>query len=62
VVEYIKGKSAIAIARSFGDGMKNFTGKVFWARVYFLSTVGLDEEIVRACIREQEREESASSK
>ncbi len=38
---YIKGKSAIAIARRFGGRVKNFTGEVFWARGYFVSTVGL---------------------
>ena len=53
---YLKGKSAIAIARQFGRG-KNFTGEVFWARGYFVSTVGLDEATVRAYIRKQERED-----
>ena len=57
VVGYMKGKSAIAIARNFGGRMKNFTGEVFWARGYFVSTVGLDEEMVRAYIREQEGED-----
>ena len=42
VVGYIKGKSAIAIARRFGERERNFTGEVFWARGYFVSTVGLD--------------------
>jgi putative transposase len=46
IVGYLKGKSAIAIARQFGRG-KNFTGEVFWARGYFASTVGLDEATVR---------------
>jgi putative transposase len=62
VVGYIKGKSAIAIGRNFGGRMKKFTREVFWARVYFVSTVGLDEEIVRACIREQEREDERIEK
>jgi putative transposase len=57
VVGYMKGKSAISIARNFGGRMKNFTGEMFWARGYFVSTVGLDEEMVRAYIREQERED-----
>ena len=55
VVGYIKGKSAITIARRFGGRERNFTGEVFWARGYFVSTVGLDEEMVRAYIREQEQ-------
>jgi putative transposase len=54
VVGYIKGKSAITIARRFGGRRRNFTGEVFWARGYFVSTVGLDEEMVRAYIRSQE--------
>ena len=57
VVGYLKGKSAIAIARRFGGREKNFTGEVFWARGYFVSTVGLDEAMVRAYIRKQEQED-----
>jgi putative transposase len=57
VVGYIKGKSAIAIARRFGGRARNFTGEVFWARGYFVTTVGLDEEMVRAYIRNQEQED-----
>ena len=57
VVGYIKGKSAIAIARCFGGRERNFTGEVFWARGYFVSTVGLDEEMVRAYLRKQEQED-----
>ena len=56
-VGYIKGKSAISIARNFGGRQRNFTGEVFWARGYFVSTVGLDEEMVRAYIRNQELED-----
>ena len=57
VVGYMKGKSAITIARNFGGRARNFIGEVFWARGYFVSTVGLDEEMVRAYIREQEQED-----
>ncbi|MDP3280493.1 MAG: IS200/IS605 family transposase [Nitrosomonas sp.] len=56
VVGFIKGKSAIAIARQLGR-RKNFTGENSWARGYFVSTVGLDEEMVRAYIRDQEKED-----
>ena len=55
VVGYLKGKSAILIARRFGGRERNFTGEVFWARGYFVSTVGLDEAVVRAYIRQQEQ-------
>ena len=54
---YIKGKSAIGIARRFAGKTRNFTGENFWARGYFVSTVGLDEEMVRAYIRHQEDED-----
>jgi putative transposase len=57
VVGYIKGKSAITIARQFGGRKRNFTGEMFWARGYFVSTVGLDEDMVRAYIRHQEHED-----
>ena len=57
VVGYIKGKSAITIARKYGGRTRNFTGEAFWARGYFVSTVGLDEAMVRAYIRNQEAED-----
>jgi REP-associated tyrosine transposase len=57
IVGYIKGKSAISIARRFMGKTKNFTGENFWARGYFVSTVGLDEEMVRQYIRHQEKED-----
>jgi putative transposase len=57
VVGYIKGKSAITIARRFAGRTKNFTGEVFWARGYFVSTVGLDEQMVREYIRNQEQDD-----
>jgi putative transposase len=57
VVGYIKGKSAIHMARKFAGRQRNFTGENFWARGYFVSTVGLDENMVRAYIRNQERED-----
>lgn len=57
IIGYIKGKSAISIARTFMGRSRNFTGENFWARGYFVSTVGLDEETVRRYIREQEQED-----
>jgi putative transposase len=57
VVGYLKGKSAINIARQFGGRKRNFTGELFWARGYFVSTVGLDEDMVRAYICNQEKED-----
>ena len=60
VIGYIKGKSAIQIARQFGDRKRNFVGQHFWARGYFVSTVGRDEEVIRQYIRNQEREDKRS--
>ncbi len=57
VVGYLKGKSAISIARRFNGRSRNFGGENFWARGHFVSTVGLDEEMVRAYIRHQEKED-----
>ena len=57
VIGYIKGKSAISIARRFMGKARNFTGENFWAQGYFVSTVGLDEEMVREYIRNQEKED-----
>ena len=57
VIGYMKGKSAIHIARAYIGQRKNFTGQHFWARGYYVSTVGLDEEMVRAYIKKQERED-----
>ena len=57
VVGYIKGKSAIHIARQFGERRRNFVGHHFWARGYFVSTIGRDEEVIRRYIRKQEHED-----
>ena len=54
VVGYIKGKSAIYLARMYGEQKRNFVGQHFWARGYFVSTVGRDEELIREYIRHQE--------
>ncbi len=54
VIGFLKGKSAIAIARQFGGKQRNFTGEHFWARGYAVSTVGFELEQVRTYIREQE--------
>jgi putative transposase len=54
VIGYIKGKSAIRMARDFMGRHQSFKGYHFWARGYFVSTVGIDEEIIRKYIREQE--------
>jgi putative transposase len=57
VVGYIKGKSAIHLARVYGERKRNIVGQHFWARGYFVSTVGRDERVIREYIRKQERED-----
>jgi putative transposase len=57
VVGFLKGKSAIAIARTYGGKRKNFVGQQFWARGYYVSTVGREEAIVRQYIQQQEGED-----
>ena len=57
VVGFIKGKSAIYIARVYGERKRNFVGQHFWARGFFVSTVGRDEAAVRDYIRHQEKED-----
>lgn len=58
VIDYIKGKSAVHLARVYGERKRNFTGQHFWARQYFVSTVGRDSALIRECIKRQEAEDS----
>ena len=57
VVGFIKGKSAIYLARVYGERKRSFVGQHFWARGYFVSTVGRDEAMIREYIRHQEQED-----
>jgi putative transposase len=57
VVGYLKGKSAIHIARTLMGKPRNFTGESFWARGYFVSTVGRDEQQIREYLKQQEQED-----
>ena len=57
VIGYMKGKSAIHIAREFAGRSRSFVGQHFWARGYFVSTLGRDERAIRAYIRAQEQED-----
>ena len=56
-VGFLKGKSAIRIHREYLGKRRNFTGFHFWARGYCVSTIGLDEDVIRAYILNQEKEE-----
>ncbi len=58
IIGFIKGKSAIAIARKFGGKEKNFAGEHFWARGYAVSTVGFETEQIRTYIKNQEDQEN----
>jgi putative transposase len=57
VIGYLKGKSAIHIARTYAERRRNFVGQHCWARGYFVSTVGRDEAQIRDYIRRQEQED-----
>jgi putative transposase len=57
VMGFIKGKSAIHIARVYAGKRRNFVGQHFWARGYWVSTVGKDEAAVRQYIQDQEKED-----
>ena len=57
VVGFIKGKSAIHLARVYGERKRNFVGQHFWARGYFVSTVGRDEGAIREYIKNQEKDD-----
>jgi putative transposase len=56
-VGYIKGKSAVHLARTYGERKQNFVGRHFWARGYMVSTVGRDLAVIREYIRNQEAED-----
>ena len=58
VVGFMKGKSAIHLARVYGERKRNFVGQHFWARGYFVSTVGRDEAVIREYIKKQEQEDT----
>ena len=55
VIGYIKGKSAIAVARNFGGKRRNFNGERFWARGYAVSTVGFEFEQIKVYVKNQEQ-------
>jgi len=57
VVGFIKGKSAIHLARVYGERKRNFVGQHFWARGFYVSTVGRDESVIREYIKKQEKED-----
>ena len=62
IIGYIKGKSAIAVARQFSGRQRNFNGEQFWARGYAVSTVGFEENQIHDYIKNQERLDGAGSK
>ena len=57
VVGFIKGESAIYVARNFSGKHRNFVGESFWVRSFYVSTVGLDEDVIRGYIQHQEKED-----
>ena len=57
VIGFIKGKSAIHLARVYGERKQNFVVQHFWARGFWVSTVGREEAVIREYIRKQEQED-----
>ena len=57
VVGFLKGKSSIWVAQNIAGKKQNFVGHKFWARGYYVSTVGADENAIRAYIQNQEKED-----
>jgi putative transposase len=62
ITGYLKGKSAMIVFEKYSNLKKNFKGHNFWARGYYVSTVGLDEGKVRKYIKEQEMKETIEDK
>jgi putative transposase len=58
MVGFIKGKNAIHLARVYGEKKRNFVGQHFWARGYFVSAVGRDQEVIREHIKKQEEDDT----
>ena len=61
MVDFVKGKSAIPMARVYGGRKRNFAGRHFWARGFFVSTVARDDEAIRACSHNQRKGNRGSS-
>jgi putative transposase len=61
IVGFLKGKSAIIMAREFGGKQRNFNGENFWAKGYAVSTVGFEKSVVKQYIQDQEKEDSRLS-
>lgn len=57
IMGFRRGRSAILIARAYEGKKRNFVGESFWARGFFVSTVGRDEVVIRRYIQEQEKED-----
>lgn len=57
IVGFLKGKTALYIAQKYGKRVRNFKGHNFWARGYFVSTVGRDEKVIKQYIRNQEKQD-----
>jgi putative transposase len=59
IIGFLKGKSAIAIARQYSGKQRNFSGEHFWARGYAVSTVGFELEVIRKYIKKQENDDNS---
>jgi putative transposase len=59
VVGFINGKSAIQLACVYGERTRNFVEQHFWARGYFVSTVGRDEAVIREYVNGRNKQTAA---
>ena len=62
IVGFIKGKSSIWVAQNIANKQQNFVGHKFWARGYFVNTVGANEEVIRKYVQGQESDEGVLDK
>jgi len=61
VIGYLKGKSAIAVARQFSGRTRNFNGEKLWARGYAVSTIGFEQDKIVAYVKHQEQLDGVGS-
>ena len=62
IVGYLKGKSTMILFERYSSLRRNFRGHNFWARGYYVSTVGLDEQRVRQYIKNQQEQDAVEDR
>ncbi|MBE9594816.1 MAG: IS200/IS605 family transposase [Proteobacteria bacterium] len=62
IVGYLKGKSTMIMFEKYSSLRRNFRGHHFWARGYYVNTVGLDEQKVKQYIKNQQEKDSVEDR